>query len=248
MKLLATALALGATALFACGPAVSGDNTITVAGKAELKHKPDVAYVTLYVKADGILMIDAAKEADRKVGEIRSAMEEKFKDIQSFDIVEVAVGEKGRDYFGPDRADETPRPEITRRLRIALPPDRKQVYEIIDIAIRAGALMDSPSSIQYPGDDDGVVVYGLVKSSELEEKARQAAMADAKEQARKTAALADKTIGDVVKIECASFAAWNIPMRFMGEATDFPTEHIGTNPDEVTISHAMSVTFELQSE
>jgi len=247
MKILATVMAIALAASLASVPALAEDNTVTVTGKAEIKAKPDVAYVTLYVKADGILMVDAIKRADKKVEEINTAIHEKFQNVQSFDVVDVALGEKQREYWGPDRKDETPRPEVARRLRIALPPNPKQVYELVDVAIRNGALMQISSSVRYSEDIRSVVVYGLVKSAEFEENASQKAMADAKKKAQKMAALAEKSIGDVVKIGCTGIASFGIPMRVMGRPADFPTEHVGTNPNEVTISHAVSVTFELKS-
>lgn len=249
MKAISRNVAMAVTALLIMtGTIFADDNTVTVTGKAVLKHKPDVAYVTLYIKADGILMTDAAKKADQKVEEVKKAIQEKFKDIQSFEVSDVVVGEAQREYWGPDRKEDVPRPEIARRLRIATAPNPTQVYELIDTAIRAGALMQIPSSVRYSDDMRSVVVYGLVKSPELESQTREAAMADAKQRAQKLAALAGKKIGDVVNIGCSGSYPEGFPIRVMGREADFPTEHLATNPNEITISHTISVTFELKKE
>lgn len=71
-------------------------------------------------------------------------------------------------------------------------------------------------------------------------------MDDAKVEAKKLADLADKTVGDVVTIGCSGASHFRFPVRVMGRTSDFPTEHIGTNAEEITISHTISVTFELK--
>ncbi len=87
--------------------------------------------------------------------------------------------------------------------------------EVVDIAIRTGALMQVPSSMRYSEDIRSVVIYGLIKSAEFEEQVRQKAMANAKEKAQKLAVLAGKSIGEVVRIGCSGTESWGIPMRII---------------------------------
>jgi len=47
-------------------------NSISVAGKAEVFEKPDVVYITLYLKQHGILTEDAVKKSNEKTEEIRN--------------------------------------------------------------------------------------------------------------------------------------------------------------------------------
>ena len=107
-------------------------------------------------------------------------------------------------------------------------------------------LMQTPSRTSYSDDIRSVVVYGLEKSAEVIERVRKSAMDDARSEAKKSATLANKTVGDVVTIGCSGSSHFNFPMRVMGRTANFPTEHIGTNPKEITISHVVSVSFEMK--
>ena len=226
--------------------AAEDEHTITVAGNAEKKVKPDIAYVTLYAQADGILMVDAVKKADKLIDEITTAINTQTNTVKDISIVDVAVGEKKQQYWGPDQKQEAPRPQVARRIRIACEPVPEGIYEVIDQAIRAGALMQIPSSTSYSDDIRSVVVYGLEKSKEVVDRVKRSAMEDARVEAKELAGLTGKKVGDVVTIGCAGPSHFRYPVRIMGRRADFPTEHVGTNPGEVTISHIVSVTFELK--
>jgi uncharacterized protein YggE len=221
-------------------------HTISVAGKADEKVKADTAYVTLYAKAEGILMVDAVKNTDKLVQEITAAVKSETNVIRTIAVVDVALGEKATEYWRSDQKPEPPRPQVARRIRITCEPKPAGIYEVIDKAIRAGALMQLPSRSSYSDDIRSVVIYGLEQSAEVVERVQKAAMADARAEAEKSASLAGKKVGDVVSIGCSGSTHWAIPMRVMGMQSQFPTEHIGTNPDEITLSHTVSVTFDLQ--
>lgn len=221
-------------------------HTISVTGKAEEKVKPDTAYVTVYAQADGILMVDAVKRADRLVEEINAAIRSESNVVRSVSVVDVGLGEKATEYWRPDQKEEAPRPQVARRIRVTCEPMPDGLYQVIDKAIRAGALMQIPSRTSYSDDIRSVAIYGVEHSAEVVERVRKAAMADAKAGAEKSAALAGKKVGEVVNIGCSGPAHWVMPMRVMGVQSQFPTEHIGTNPDEITISHSVSVTFDLK--
>jgi len=248
MKAIIRSVGAAVVGLCVAGSVVADDNTVTVTGKAELKQKPDVAYVTLYVKGDGILMVDAAKKADQKVEEIKKAVQDKFKGIQAIEVSDVAVGEAQRESWGPDRQDVTRRPEISRRLRITTAPNPAQVYDLVDTAIRAGALMQIPSNVRYSDDVRSVVVYGLLKSPQVEAQARESAMADARKEAQTLAGLAGKKLGAVVTIGCGGSFSAGFPIRVMGRETDYPTSYVGQNPNEITVSYTLSATFDLKKE
>ncbi|MEK6754611.1 MAG: SIMPL domain-containing protein [Bacteroidota bacterium] len=226
--------------------AADGEHTVSVTGKAEVKVKPDAAYITLYARADGILMVDAVKKADKLVDEITTSIKTETNTVKGVAVVDVALGEKKTEVWRSDQKEEAPRPEVIRRIRITCKPDPARIYETIDKGLRAGALMQIPSHTSYSDDIRGVVVYGLERSSEVLERMRKAAMDDAKSEADKSATLAGKKAGGVVTIGCWGSTRWNIPTRVMGMQTDFPTEYIGTNPEEITISHAVAVTFALK--
>lgn len=221
-------------------------HTISVAGKADVKVKADTAYVTLYAQAEGILMVDAVKNTDKLVQEITTAVESETNVIRTIDVVDVALGEKATEYWRSDQKPEPPRPQVARRIRITCEPKPAGIYEVIDKAIRAGALMQMSSRTTYSEDIRSVVIYGLEKSGEAVERVRKTAMADAKAEAEKVAILAGKKVGDVVSIGCSGSTLRAMPMRVMGMQSQFPTEYIGINPDEITIAHTVSVTFDLK--
>ncbi|MDA3798206.1 MAG: SIMPL domain-containing protein [Kiritimatiellae bacterium] len=226
--------------------AADSEQTVSVMGKAEETVKPDAAYVTVYAQADGILMVDAVKKVGKLVDEITSAVSAQSNIVTDIKVTDVALGEKQTRYYSSDQDQKSPSPQITRRLRIRCKPDAEGIYEVIDKAIRAGALMQTPSSIRYSDDIRSVVIYGLEQSAEVVDRVRKSAMANAKAEAKKSASYAEKSVGKVVKIGCSGSSNFNFPMRFMGQQADFPTEYIGSNSEEITISHAVSVTFELK--
>jgi uncharacterized protein YggE len=244
-KLTVTAIVL-ASALNLSTYAADREHTISVTGRAAETVKPDVAYVTVYGQADGILMVDAVKRTDKLISEITTAVNSESNTIKSITVTDVALGEKKTEYWRSDQKQESPRPQVARRILIACEPNPEGIYEVIDKAIRAGALMQIPSSTRYSDDIRSVVVYGLEQSAEVIDRVRKSAMDDARAEAEKSAELAGKTVGDVVTIGCSGSPHFNYPMRVMGRRTDFPTEHIGTDPKEISVSHAVSVSFELK--
>ena len=247
MKQLTVMIVALASALALSSYAAECEHTISVTGKADEKVKPDVAYVTVYAQADGILMVDAVKKGDKLVAEITSAIKTETNTVKNITVVDVTLGEKRTEYWRSDQKQESPRPQVARLIRITCEPKPDGIYEVIDKAIRAGALMQIPSRSSYSDDIRSVVVYGLEKSTEVVERARRSAMNDARAEAKKSAILAGKSVGDVITIGCTgSSSCWNFPMRVMGRKVDFPTEHVGTNPEKITISHAVSVTFEMK--
>ncbi len=244
-QLTATAIVL-ASVLSLSTYAADSDQTVSVTGTAEETVKPDAAYVTVYAQADGILMVDAVKKVGKLVDEITSAVSAQSNTVTEITVTDVALGEKQTRYYLSYQEQKAPSPQVTRRLRIRCKPEAEGIYEVIDKAIRAGALMQTPSSTRYSDDIRSVVVYGLEQSAEVVDRVRKSAMANAKSEAQKSASLAEKSVGKVVKIGCSGSSHFNFPMRVMGQKADFPTEHLGTNPEEITISHAVSVTFELK--
>jgi len=219
------------------------DNTITVTGKATVQWEPDICYITLYVKGDGILMVDAVKKATQTVGEIGKAISEKHKEVKKFEVTEVGLGEKQQQVWRSDQEDQAPRPEAIKRIRIEIPPKPSLAHEVIDTAIRSGAILKLSSRVQYTGRIDSAVVYGLVDASALKADARKKATEDAKKRAEETAGLVHKKVGKVVSI--GSAASWPSTIVYNMQRRDFPVEHIGTNPEMIEVSDSVTIIFEL---
>lgn len=220
-------------------------NTITVTGTAKVEAKADIAYITLYIKADGILMVDAVKNAKQKVEQIQKALKEKHKEIKNIEVVDIEIGEKSTEYWSGEQKEEPPRPEVVKRMRITIAPDPALAHQVIDTGIRAGAIMQIPQSIYYSDEIRSVVLYGLLDASKREDEARKKALEDAEKNAKATAELVGKKIGDVVSVGCALGYAWPQPIRIMGCEADFPVKHFGVNPEKIEIAHSLTVTYEL---
>ncbi len=243
-------LAIFVAALLVVGalhrPAIAADpNTISVTGTAKIEKKPDIAFITLYIEGNGILMVDAVKQAKDKTESILKAIRENNKQIKNLEVIDIQIGEKKSQIWSSEQKDSPPRPEVIKRIRITIPPDSVLAYQIIDTAIRAGAVMEIPSSMNYPGELNSVVIYGLQNASGIEDEAEKKAMENAREKANKIAALAGKKAGGIVSLGCGS-DSFNIKKVYgYGHSDNFPSEHVGIYPDRITISSSANVTFEL---
>lgn len=229
-------------------PAAGTQRTITVTGKAQESVPPDIAYVTLYAQADGILMVDAVRKAERLVDDITAAIRTQTDTVRDITVVDVALGVKSQRFWVSDEKETPPRPQIARRIRVSCNPSPAGIHEVIDQAIRAGALMEIPSATSYPDDIRSVAIYALEHSGEVVDRVTRSAMDNARVEAQRLASLAGKNAGDVVRIDCSASARFpfRFPIRIMGSSADLPTEHVGLNPEGITISHTVSVTFELK--
>ena len=58
------------------------DNGLKVTGKASESVNPDIAYITVYAQANGLLMEDAVKKANSLVNEINEAVREESEIIK----------------------------------------------------------------------------------------------------------------------------------------------------------------------
>ena len=226
--------------------ALAEADSVSVVGKAQLKQKPDVAFVTFYVKGTGDTMVNAAKEADEKVDEVKNGLLKKYKKFRAIEVSDAAVGEAQRNSTAPRRRTKA----RIQRLPIdctSRPIPIPRLYRMIDAAVNAGAVMQMPSTVRYPDDIRSIVVYGLLKSAPFEALARQSAMADARKQAEALAAVAGKHVGEVIRIGGEGSALpQRLSLRIMGAESDFPTPYYSQNPNEVVVSYTLSVTFELK--
>ena len=239
---LTAALVLAVAMQVACG-AQEAKNGVTVTGCGKVEAKPDVAYITLYVRADGILMTDAAEKAKQAAAQVVKAINEKHKDIEAVAIQDVQVGQKNADYWSSERKEEV-RPEIVKRLRITLPPRPALGFEVIDTALRAGAVLQGSSSAPSMQDCVGVLVYGLRAASAQEDEARQLAVKDAKSNADKTAALVGKSVGDVIAVQSMSDMFGGTMFRYGSSQPDLPAKYFGLDPDKVEVNVSLCVSYE----
>jgi hypothetical protein len=72
---------------------------IVVTGDAVVSSKPDVGHVVLYLRADGVLLEDAVREASDKVEQVLCGLRDGFRDIKDVQVKDVYMG-GGRSAFG----------------------------------------------------------------------------------------------------------------------------------------------------
>jgi uncharacterized protein YggE len=218
-------------------------NTLSVSGTGKIERKPDVAFVTLYVNSDGVLMTDAAKRAREKSDAVQKAIRAHHKGIKSIDVADIQIGEKQSERWGPDMKNEPARPEMTKRIRITIPPDMDLALSVIDTAIREGAMMKAPSTMRFGGDVDTVVVFGLNETQTLPDEVRKKAFENAREKAMKVAELTKRKLGRISAVGCGTDGEQNIITY--GRKEDYPTKYISVDPARVEVTATATVTFEL---
>ena len=223
----------------------SEPNTLAVSGTGKLERRPDTAFVTLYVNGDGILMTDSAKRAKEMADSVEKALRSHYQNIKGIEVKDVQIGEKRSEMWGPEMKREPARPEMTKRIRITIPPDANLALDIIDTAIREGAVLKSPSNVQFAGEADTVIVYGLTESDAISDEVRKKAIDDAKIKAEKLSALIGRALGRISAVGCGS---GDIDRQFysFGRRDDYPTKYISADPTRIDVTRSISVTFELQ--
>lgn len=220
-------------------------NTLSVSGTGKIERKPDIAFVTVYVNNDGILMTDTAKQAKAKVEAIQKALRTNHKSIKAIDVTDIQIGEKRNEMWGPEMKKEPARPEMTKRIRITIPPDMDLALNIIDTAIREGAVMKAPSHVQFGGEVDTVIVFGLTESDSLADEVRKQAFDDAKVKAEKISAMTGRKLGRISSVGCSGGDIEQQIYTF-GRKENYPTKYISADPSHVEVTASVSVTFELQ--
>lgn len=221
-------------------------NALQVRGEAKKVVKPDIAYVTLYAQADGILMEDAVKKADKLVADITAAVKEQTTIIRKIDIEDFSLGETQSEMWRPNHSQEPPRPQVTKKIRLSCDPVPDKIYQIIDLAIRAGAVMHVASSIRYGDNSPSVVAYGAENVQDVLVQLEKAAIVDARSKADNLAHLAGKQVDDVVGMGCSNIGSFEQSMRIMGQLPDFPTKYLGINPKEIEIVYTISMSYSLK--
>ena len=223
------------------------DNGLKVTGNARESVRPDIAYITVYAQANGLLMEDAVKKATSLVNEITKAAKEESEIIKKIIVKDLAVGQTQSEPWRSNQTGETPKPQVTKQIRIHCEPKPTEIYKIIDKAIRTGALMKEPSRTTFSDDVSSVVAYGVIEYSEVVQRLKKQAIDDARTKAEELANLAGKKVGDIVGIGCSNSRSFRESMRFIGQLPNFPTEYIGLDSEEIIISHDISVTFKLDN-
>lgn len=218
------------------------DNTITLPGIAKFEVKPDIAFIKLFVCGKGILLVDSEKSAKETINQIEKELKAFEKNISALQISDYSVGENQQRVWSSDR-DNEPRPEIIKQLLITCEPNPEIIYQIIDKAIRNGAVLNIQTNISYSGDIKSSVIYGISKSDEIEKKLINEIIIDCRNKASLIAAEFGKKIKEIVKIaDCGSSNAY----RIYGRQTDIPSDYFSADPLKIVVNKSLNITFKFE--
>jgi len=214
---------------------------ITVTGKGEVFRKPDVVYITLFLKQHGVLTVDAVKKAKENSDEIQKVIKQTDPDILEIDIIDFRLGEKTSRSYRPDE-DAPATPEVIKRIRITSKPDPETVHKIVDAAIRAGAVMEIESRYMGTSSELGTVVYGITKFEQTYKEAQRDAITKAKSEAQNTAELLNRKLGKILQITSRIFTTYRVYRNY----DPFPTEFLGASPEKILVAATVTVVYELE--
>ena len=228
----------------AATPDRDGAPSIRAVGEGRAVRKADVAYVTLYVRGQGMLMADALKRADEQTKAIRDALKDGVKEVRLFESSPAGLRSFKEDVWRSDQKS-TPKPEAVVRIRLTLPPTPAVVVAALDLALRNGAEISKPTETRFAGQFDTAVQYGLLNFTEAEAEARRAAFLDAEKRARAVAAAAGVTVKGILGVEAASCQG----SRFWQDSheDELPTRYVSDSPDDVVVRKTFDIRFSLGS-
>src|SRR5262249_20757691 len=103
-------------------PTEHGEPRIHVTGEAVVTRRPDIAYINLFIKSEGILLEDAVRESTTKLDQIERALRNAHHDILDIQVHDIHIGEGRTVGFAPDRRNP-PRPEVVKGLVLKIPPN-----------------------------------------------------------------------------------------------------------------------------
>ena len=223
--------------------------TVSVNGSAKAVRSPDIAYTTLYVRANGILLEDAIKQATDKIEQINKTLKNTFPEIKETQLKDIYAGESKFYAFGGRDKAEPPQPEVIKGLLVITPPHADLTTRIVDTASRMGCIIQNPTDAHIAYYPRSVVLYGLADYEKAEQEAIESAIADAKENAFKAARVLNKQLGDVKEISSIDIlrikVAHDEGYRLNRNLIVFPTCYLSVSPDNVEVSVKVSVKFEL---
>ncbi|HEU0297212.1 MAG TPA: SIMPL domain-containing protein [Anaerolineales bacterium] len=225
------------------------NSTVSVTGSAIIVRQPDIAYIALYVRMNGILLEDAIRDATNKLEQISTTLKNSFPEIKEIQPKDIYVGESKSYSFMAREKAEPPQPEVIKGLLVLTSPHSDLTTKIVDTASRMGCIIQNPTDPHLGSYPRGVVLYGLADYEEAEQEALENAITDAKENASKAARILNKQINSIKEISSVE----TLRMKMAHDETIwlnrniivFPTSYLSVSPQQVEVSVKVSVTFEL---
>lgn len=218
---------------------------ITVTGEAAVLRKPDVAYITLYLRSDGILLEDAVREADGKVDQIKRALRETYDEIEDIQVKDVHVGEsKSAVALRPDKGNPG-RPEVITGVLVVVPAKQDLAVNILDTACRMGCVMGNPAGHLGGPAASSAILYALSEPADAEEDALTRAIANAKQKALLIANKIEKRVGSVHHANVMLFPPDDMMTRRSRSPLLPRIHHLSASAENVEVISRISVSFDL---
>lgn len=212
------ALLAGCAPQIAAQPVSAADprtNTVTVVGKGEVLHKPDVARASVGIEVSAPTVAEANRNAAQRMTELIAALKKTGiadKDIQtsnfSINFERAYPPPPPMPMLAPPVAPAAKSPPGPKAAPVAPPPPPAEpaglyrVSNTVSITVRdldkVGSVLDA--AVAAGANNVWGVSFGLDKPEALEPEARAKAVADARSRAESLAKLAGRTLGDVVSV------------------------------------------------
>jgi len=221
---------------------------ISITGSVTISRRPDIAYITLYVRTNGILLEDAIKEASAKIEQVNKTLHDTFSEIRETLIRDMYIGES-KSHWTREKA-ESPQPEVIKGLLVTIPPEPDLATKIVDRASRMGCIIQNPAEDRILAYPRGVVMYGLAQYIETEQEAIEKALMDAKENAALAVKILNKKVGALKKITSVETPRIQskVDTYTLSEKNNtmvLPTSYLSVSPDHVEVSARLAVVFEM---
>ena len=221
------------------------ERTISVNGDALLVRKPDLAYITLFIQTDGILLEDAVKEGANKVDQIQRTVRQTYGEIRDIETKDINVGETRPTMgFGLRDKATSPRPEVTKSLLITIPPKPELAVKIVDTACRMGCTIGNPVESHGP-NPSSVILYALAEPADAHYQATARAITAAKEKASCIAKTVEKKLGSIQSVSSMGFLAHDDMFMRHQNPIISRAKYVSASADGIEVRANVSVVFEL---
>lgn len=209
-------------------------NSISVSGSGEASGTPDVAYINLGTDTIGADVGEAVEQANTDMAAIIAAIIETG--VAAEDIQTLNFNVWPEDRYGTDGQPTGERVyHVNNALNVTV-RDIAQVSAVIDAGLSAGA--DSVNGLSFGIDD----------TSALEQDARVAAVADARQRAEQLAAAFGVSVGEPIIISEVT-NSYNPPIPYAMDAVAMGGGAGGPQitPGQLQVNVQINVTFALGS-
>jgi hypothetical protein len=215
------------------GPADA--RSISVTGQGEASGPPDQAQISAGVQTRAETVVQAARENQAAIERIMEALKKQNIDQQDIQTANYSIWpEQDHD---PRQASQVRITgfRVSNVVNVTV-DDIEKVGDVLAAVTNAGA--NSIHGVQFSVED----------SAALEQRAREAAMVDARAKAESLATLAEVELGEVLTISTSAGPGYPVPMmaRRGMETADMAAAAPGISPGQQSVSVQIHATFAIR--